>query len=123
MEIILKIVAINSIKENFKPSKSGFNGNRVFLSDNYVIKIFDNKDIVKYNNELLIYQNIHKNYIAKLINNGNIEGVNYLLLSRIKANTLYSIWDNLNEKVRNDIMKQILYIKMVILIIFCSMEK
>lgn len=92
MDLINKIAQINNIKQKLNPSKSGFNGNRVFLSDDYVIKIFENKDIEYYDNELLIYKNIDMPYISKLINFGVVDDTNYILLLKIKARPLYSMY-------------------------------
>jgi hypothetical protein len=106
-EVLTYIKNKNNITEEFLPSKSGFNGNRVFLSENFVIKLFEEKDNEEYENELIIYQNIKKDYVAKLIDTNKFDCYKYLLISRLKAKSLYSIWHTLDYRARENVVKQI----------------
>lgn len=106
-DIIQYVKEKNKIKENFVPSVSTFNGDRVFLSNNYVIKLFDEKSSQYYKNELFAYENMSKEHVAEMIEVGEYRSVNYILMKRIKGKSLYSIWDYLEETEKEKIVSQI----------------
>ena len=106
-DIIQYVKEKNKIKENFVPSVSTFNGDRVFLSNNYVIKLFDEKSSQYYKNELFAYENMSKEHVAEMIDAGEYSNKNYILMKRIKGKSLYSIWDDLEETEKEKIISQI----------------
>ncbi len=107
LDVIKQIAKKNNLLETFYSAKSGFNGNRVFLSDNHVIKIFDESDYSFYKNEVLVYKNLERDYISKLIDTGIISNTNYILITKIDAIPLYSIWDTLSDSIKENIIYQI----------------
>ncbi len=104
---IIDLSRKNDIRETFAPAKSGVNGDRVFLSENFVIKFFEGRKKKYYPNELMIYSEVSEEYVAKLIDNGEIGESYYIIMERLKGKCLYSIWNELNNKERENSIKQI----------------
>ena len=107
MQYVDTIATKNNIRERFFPAKSGVNGDRVFLSENFVIKFFEGRKEKYYSNELLIYNRLDSEYRSSLIDAGEINSIKYIVLTRTKGNTLYYIWGNLNSEEREKCVKQI----------------
>ena len=107
MQYVDTIATKNNIRERFFPAKSGVNGDRVFLSENFVIKFFEGRKEKYYSNELLIYNRLDSEYRSSLIDAGEINSIKYIVVTRTKGNTLYSIWGNLNSEEREKCVKQI----------------
>ena len=96
-------IQFNSLKR----STSGFT-NVVFFADDYVVKITNDSDNKKsLHKETEIYKHLNLKNIPKYISSGEIEDYSYLIISKIKGNSLYSIWYKLSEVERIDIVKQI----------------
>ena len=72
MQYVDTIATKNNIRERFFPAKSGVNGDRVFLSENFVIKFFEGRKEKYYSNELLIYNRLDSEYRSSLIDAGEI---------------------------------------------------
>ncbi len=107
MQHVITIANRNNIREAFEPAKSGVNGDRVFLSDNYVIKFFEGRKEKYFKNECLIYNELKSDYRSLLIDSGIIQGIKYILMTRAKGNTLYSIWNELDTTERDSCVYQI----------------
>lgn len=106
-QYVITIAEKNNIREQFKEAKSGVNGDRVFLSEGYVIKFFEGRKKKYYPNELLIYSQLDFKYRSSLIDYGDIDGINYIVLTKSKGETLYSIWDELSLEERKNSVSQI----------------
>ena len=106
---------INKIlqKENItlyqlQKSSSGFTNQVYFINDDMVIKLTNDADTIKQlRKETNIYQNLHLDFIPKYISSGNIDNTEYLIISKLSGNALYSIWHTLTNDIRIDIVKQI----------------
>lgn len=107
MRYVDTIAVKNNIREKFVPSKSGVNGDRVFLSENYVIKFFEGRKKKYYSNELLIYSKLISEYRSSLIDTGEVNSIKYIVMTRSKGDTLYSIWNKLSFKERENCVEQI----------------
>lgn len=107
MQNVITIANRNNIREVFEPAKSGVNGDRVFLSQNYVIKFFEGRKEKYFENECLIYNKLKSDFRSLLVESGTINGIKYLLMTRAKGNTLYSIWNDLNSVERDNCIYQI----------------
>ncbi len=112
MSIILNDNKIVECSQNriteYMPSKSGFNGNRVFLSDGAVIKVFEKSDYKYYENEILVLKSLRDSgKVAKIIETGVIDDKKYIKVERIEAEALYGVWHLLNRKDRENIIRQI----------------
>lgn len=107
MQNVITIANRNNIREVFEPAKSGVNGDRVFLSQNYVIKFFEGRKEKYFENECLIYNELKSDFRSLLLESGTIHGIKYILTTRAKGNTLYSIWDELDNIERDNCIYQI----------------
>lgn len=104
---IIDLSRKNGIRETFAPAKSGVNGDRVFLSENFVIKFFEGRKKKYYPNELMVYSEVSEEYVAKLIDNGEIGESYYIIMERLRGKCLYSIWNELSNEERENSIKQI----------------
>lgn len=108
-QIIIEILKTEKIYyEQITKATSGFTNLVYFVDDNFVIKIskdkLSNKKIEK---EIQIYKNITLDCIPKYISSGKYKDYNYLIISKIKGNSLYSIWHKLTDYERQNCIKQI----------------
>lgn len=102
---ILERENINYIK--IEKATSGFT-NIVYFVDDMVIKVAkENEKKRKLKKEIDIYKNIELDNIPKYISSGELEGSLYLIISKIKGNSLYSIWHTLSNTQRENCMLQI----------------
>ncbi len=100
-------------KENISFSKiekasSGFTNLVYYVDDDLVIKI--SKDVnteKKLEKEISIYRNIHLPYIPKFIAGRKFQNVTYLIISKLKGQSLFSIWHLLTKQQRNNCIKEI----------------
>lgn len=105
-EKVLEHIADKIIE--YTPSKSGFNGNRVFLSDTTVIKIFKESEYAYYDNEMLVYEYLKNDgCVAKIIETGMINTSKYIKMERINATALYNVWHLLDKEKREELIQQI----------------
>lgn len=103
---ILKKADINY--STLSKSKSGFTNNVYFIDDKYVVK-FSNDKIIKekLEKEITIYKNLNLSFIPKYINSGNYKDYKYLIITKIKGKSLYSIWHTLSDEKRTNIVIEI----------------
>lgn len=89
-------------------SNSGFTNIVFFIDDKCVIKIVNQRTKPeKLLKEIAFYQNVKLDFIPKYISSGNIDGVDYLIIEKLKGVSLYKIWHKLSEKERENSIKQI----------------
>lgn len=82
-------------------SRSGFTNNVYFIDDNYVIKFSNDKGIKeKLEKEIKIYKNLNLPFIPKYISSGSYKDYKYLIITKIKGKSLYSIWHTLADEER-----------------------
>lgn len=109
MELLIKRI-LEKENINYKQitkATSGFT-NVVYFVDDMVIKIAtDNEKKKKLKKEIDIYNNIELNNSPQHITSGAIEGVLYLIISRLEGKGLYSIWHTLNRVEKENCVKQI----------------
>ena len=78
MDILTSILSKHNIKESFINAKKMDKENRIFISDNFVVKIYYPKKFQYYYNELEVYKNLsNKDYLANLHGYGEEEGYKY----------------------------------------------
>lgn len=108
-KLIEKILDKENISfKKITKSTSGYT-NLVFYVDNiYVVKIIaPYTKPEKLKKEISFYKNIKLNYMPKYIASGNIDGVDYLIIEKIKAKSLYEIWHKLDNRRRQNIIFKI----------------
>ena len=98
----------NIFFEKITKSTSGYT-NLVFYVDNiYVVKIIaPYTKPEKLKKEISFYKNIKLNYMPKYVSSGSIDGVDYLIIKKIKAKSLYEIWHKLDNRRRQNIIFKI----------------
>lgn len=106
--IIKKILEKENIKYNeFIKATSGFTNLVYFIDDEFVIKISKDAEVKKkLNKETAIYQNIKLPYIPKFIASGVIDDFQYLVITKLKGCSLYSIWHTLTAEERHSCVRQ-----------------
>lgn len=98
----------NILFEKITKATSGFTNLVYFVDDKYVIKMSKDDAIKKkLNKETSIYQNVQLPYIPTFIANGKLQGYQYLIISKLKGKSLYSIWHALSIIERQSCVKQI----------------
>ena len=87
---------------------SGFTNLVYFVDDKLVVKLSkDEQTKKKIKKEVSIYKNIKLDCVPKYISSGNIDSYEYLIISKIKGYSLYSIWHTLSKDERQSCVKQI----------------
>ena len=105
LDMILKK---HNIKEKFENAKKMDKENRIFISDNFVIKLYYPKKYNYYFNELEIYQGLNdKDYLPKLYYYGEEENFKYIVISRLKGKSLFDSWKNLDSNQKKSVIIQI----------------
>ena len=108
-KLIEKILDKENISfKKITKSTSGYT-NLVFYVDNiYVVKIIaPYTKPEKLKKEISFYKNIKLNYMPKYVSSGSIDGVDYLIIKKIKAKSLYEIWHKLDNRRRQNIIFKI----------------
>lgn len=106
MNYIDEIKLKTNIKENFEMKNSKFHKNRLLISDNFVIKLYNNKR--NYENEIYCYENLkNEKMITELIFKGNIDDLYFIVLKRLNACTLFKKWKALKTDEKNIIIENI----------------
>lgn len=80
--------------------------NQVFLTEDYVVKMYDKSNQSGYNKELWFYKEVHPDYAPRLMGYGE----DYIVLERIKGHGLYHVWPNMDDAKREQIVSKIAYI-------------
>jgi len=94
--------------DNIEKATSGFTNLVYFVDDKYVIKMSKDKSIKqKLDKEISIYKNIIIDCIPKYIASGMIEDYKYLIITKVRGKSLYSIWHTLTQDERRIVVKQI----------------
>ena len=108
-KIIRKILLDTHISFNsIHKATSGFTNLVYFIDDSFVIKISQDDTIKKkLDKEISVYKNIFLDCIPKYIASGEIETYKYLIISRVRGNSLYSIWHTLSNEERYECIKKI----------------
>lgn len=110
MENVIKEI-LRKEKISFKKIRkatSGFTNLVYFVDDKFVIKMSkDNETKKKITKETSIYQNTKLSCVPTFVAGGNFEDVQYLIVSKLKGKSLYSIWHILSKSERQKCVKQI----------------
>ena len=110
MDLIIKKILRkeNIAHDKITKATSGFTNLVFFVDDNFVIKLSnDNANIKKLEKEISIYKNVSAEYIPTFISDGTFEGYKYLIISKIKGKSLYSIWHTLTPQDRQSCVQQL----------------
>jgi len=108
MDTIKKILNKYDISEKFDNAKKMDKENRIFISENYVVKIFYPNKYSYYYNELEVYKNLNnKDYLPKLYYYGEEETYKYIIISRLKGNSLFDSWNKLSNVQKESSVRQI----------------
>lgn len=110
MENIVKEILQNEkiSFDRITKATSGFTNLVYFIDDNLVVKISkDENTKKKIDKETSIYKNITLDCIPKYIASGEIQDYKYLIISKVKGKSLYSIWHTLTNETRQNCIIQI----------------
>ena len=87
---------------------SGFTNLVYFIDDKFVIKMSKDDAIKKkLDKETSIYQNVQLSCLPTFIANGNAQDYQYLIISKLKGKSLYSIWHSFSNTERQSCVSQI----------------
>ena len=111
-KIIQKVFKKNKIKADKIIRFASGQINRVYDIDNkFVIKIEGDfefaKDLIKHQPEIIRKLQAGGASVPNLIDHGNIEGKNYLLMNRIDGDGLANVWYGLDKSQKENFMSQI----------------
>ncbi|MBQ8749190.1 MAG: phosphotransferase [Clostridia bacterium] len=108
-DIVREILNASKISYNqITKATSGFTNLVYFVDDKYVIKLSKDEIVKKkLDKETSIYKNIELSCIPRFVANGNLQDFQYLIISKLAGNSLYSIWHTLSVKERQSCIKQI----------------
>lgn len=85
-----------------------FNTGRLFFVNNYVIKIYPEQKEKYFFNEKYIYERMFGvEFIPKIIDSGEIFGNKYIVITKIDAIPIFSVWSTYSEKQKEDVIKQV----------------
>ena len=102
MKTVEKIFQDHNLSfERIEKSTIGFI-NEVYLTDNYVVKIYG-KNVNGYKRERWLYSQIMPEYAPKLIGLGD----NYIIMERITGDGLYHIWPRMSDQEREKAIEKI----------------
>ena len=86
-------------------STSGFTNQVFFVDDEYVVKVVSKTTKPeKLQKEIAFYRSVKLDNIPKYISSGVCDGVDYLIISKLKGDSLYSIWHQLDDLTRQKIV-------------------
>jgi len=104
----LDVIKKHNIHEEFVNAKEMDKENRIFMSENYVIKLYYPKKYKYYYNELEVYMGLgDKDYLSKLCYYGEEEEFKYIIISRLKGKSLFDTWKYLNIEQKRNVVIQI----------------
>ncbi len=111
MEVIKSILQKNGITQPYENGKKMDKENRLFITDDYVIKIYYPKKFPYYYNELEVYKGLSDNKgIPKLYYCGDESDYKYIIISRIYGKSLFDEWINYTHEEKQRIVKQMVEI-------------
>lgn len=115
-EYIENIVKEILVKENISFNKiirtnSGFTNVAYFVDDKFVIKLVaDEWKKKRLEKEVDIYNHIHLDNMASLVAHGTHSIFRYIILTKLKGKSLYSLWGSFDYKQKETIIKKIVQI-------------
>ena len=103
-----RILKKHNITEKFSNAKKMDKENRIFMSENYVVKLYYPKKYKYYFNEIQIYQGLlGKDYLPKLYYFGEEENFKYIVISKLNGKSLFDSWNTLNQNEKKSVVVQI----------------
>ena len=107
--LIEKILKKENIQyKNITKSTSGFTNEVFFVDDNFVIKIVGKTSKSdKLKKEINFYKNIKLDFVPQYVSSGNLDGLDYLIITKLQGKSLYSVWHILTDEQRSNCVKQI----------------
>jgi Ser/Thr protein kinase RdoA (MazF antagonist) len=108
-KLIEKILKQENIQhKTITKSTSGFTNEVFFVDDKYVIKVVAQRTKPeKLQKEIAFYKAAKLDNIPKYVSSGVCDGVDYLIISKLRGESLYSIWHKLDNDTRQNITLQI----------------
>lgn len=108
MDVLNEILDAHNINEKFENAKKMDKENRIFKSENYVIKIYYPKKYNFYYNELKVYQALKgKDYLPDLYYWGENETYKYIVISKLNGKSLFDCWEEYSSHQHLDLISQI----------------
>lgn len=108
MATIDYILNRHNLKEVFHNGKIMDPEERLFISDNYVIKLYYPKKFEYFENELEVYNSLSsKEYLPKLIFSGKNSQYKYIVISKIYGLSLFDSWKKLSTEERKKYLKDL----------------
>ncbi len=105
---IEKICKKNNVYGEVSMVSTKFNTDRLFFVNNYVIKIYPEQKEKYFFNERYIYERMSGvEFIPKIIDSGEMFENKYIVITKIDAIPIFSVWSTYSEKQKEDIIKQI----------------
>ena len=105
---IEKICEKNNIYDEVSMVSTKFNTDRLYFANNYVIKIYPDQKEKYFFNENYIYETLSGfECIPKIIDSGEMFGNKYIVITKIDAIPIFSVWSTYSEKQRENVIKQI----------------
>lgn len=111
-DLIEKILQKENVNyKKIERSNSGFTNKVYFVDDEFVVKVVnDGVKPEKIKKEISFYKNVLLDFIPRYISSGQLEGVDYLIIKKIKGQSLYGVWHRLTKVERGKVLKQIVEI-------------
>lgn len=107
MTIVEEIASLNHLDEKFNNGKPMDPECRLFVSDNYVIKIYYPKKFDYYYNELEVYKSLSlSEHLPNLLFYGESKNYKYIVLSKVDGELLFDVWDKLTNLERKHYLKE-----------------
>lgn len=108
-KMIEQILNKENIKyNNFYRINGGFTNLAYSIDEKYILKIKQEyTKAEKIQNEIAFYKNVKSRFIPKYTTSGNIDGKDYLIIEKLKGETLYYVWHKLGNSERENAVKQI----------------
>lgn len=105
---IEKICEKNNICGEVSMVSTKFNTDRLFFANNFVIKLYPEQKEKYFFNEIYIYERLYGfECIPKIIDSGEMFGNKYIVITKIDAIPIFSVWSTYSEKQRENVIKQI----------------
>lgn len=89
-------------------SSVGFTSSVYFIDENYVLKLANNTEAInKIDKEINVYSALASDFIPKLVTSGDFGEYKYIIITKLKGKSLFSVWHYLTKERREDCVKQI----------------